>query len=193
MDPHALSVCTTCTRLAGPVGDGLTQQCACSEVSDRWPGHDFALAFELCHCCTATLITSGSRWSPFHCSPCATGIREHNLAGGVFIPIGRHSLVNGTVRRGDAPPTGAPVFAARLKGMVSALDLVAAHRTREVRQILETAGWSEDGSTVPIDEYLHTASGIDRGAALERLVRSMTAPTDVGEPVGESSGPQDPG
>lgn len=108
-----LRVCGGSAGLFGPIAYGddapsREQRCRWSECPYRdepWhqpqtslpePAGDFPTEVELCYCCVAELIPSGSRFSSFFCDDCrerVVALRDD--AGRVIIPLGRHSMMNG--------------------------------------------------------------------------------------------------
>lgn len=87
-------VCGRCHLVRGRVPGLFRQSCRCRpESGKRIPGYDFPRAAELCRCCGARLIRSGSRYSTWFCDPCLTLVRRFNEdARGYLIPTGRHSF-----------------------------------------------------------------------------------------------------
>ena len=65
-------------------------------------GHDLHIVAELCRCCGLELLSSGSRWSKWFCKQRLESVRHLNESfGACMIPIGWHSLMNGTFLRAD--------------------------------------------------------------------------------------------
>jgi hypothetical protein len=104
-----MSVCTECGDLSGAFvdaryGDVLRlQRCTCPSRrvtlgEPRWGLRDFNRAAELCWCCAAVLIESGSRWSRLFCGACQADVHASNASGGSYIPIARDSIANGITR-----------------------------------------------------------------------------------------------
>jgi hypothetical protein len=99
-----LFVCGTCGRLKGdslPTDDEPhVHLCGCIPVDEhraqlRWGNKDFNQDLELCYCCGAVEISSGTKWSVFYCRSCQRRVLRLNaLCGRCVIPIGRHSLQN---------------------------------------------------------------------------------------------------
>ncbi len=114
-----LRVCAGCAEVLGVLtGDDrrpLYEQPArgkCDNALAAWhlresdlppPPGDFPAAVELCYCCAAELIPSGSRYSSFYCDACRALVKRVNeSAGFVALPFGRHSLMNRIVLGGEA-------------------------------------------------------------------------------------------
>lgn len=120
-----LQVCGGSGELLGTVeyGDAAAayeQRCrwtACLHGGAAWheprttlpePPGDFPTCVELCYCCAAEVIPSGSRFSSFYCDECrAAVIALRDSCGMAVIPLGRHSIMNGISLRGtEARDTG---------------------------------------------------------------------------------------
>jgi hypothetical protein len=122
--PHfgGLAICSECFVLRGWFGAGRAigdsalkpepgayghryyQRCRCQDKSMEapWVGFDFNTEVELCYCCGAEAITSGSRWSSFYCEECREQVLKLNRSVGRWvIPIGRHSVMHGLLVAGD--------------------------------------------------------------------------------------------
>ena len=109
-----MMVCSTCFQIYG-FGDYISprfehwQKCDCSnkvgmpeDVDEKWRWKDFNKLVELCYCCGKRLVHSGSKWSLFFCEECKWMVVDFDRQyGRVIIPIGRHSLVNGSILRGQ--------------------------------------------------------------------------------------------
>lgn len=106
-----LRVCGNCAELYGDVvgRDGVplfTQRArgTCEYAGESWhepmaglppPAGDFPTEFELCYCCAAIVIPSGSKFSSFYCDACRDMVQRFNAsAGRVLLPLGRHSIMN---------------------------------------------------------------------------------------------------
>ena len=106
-----VEICRVCLGLRGPCFDTFsrierTQRCACEPEELRWKAYDYNRAIELCRCCGADTVKSGSRWSPFFCETCRVHVDRHNrVAGSTVIPVGRHTIMNGLLLDGDAAAT----------------------------------------------------------------------------------------
>lgn len=108
-----LRICPECHELHGewerPLEDRtimLYQQCRCERAvapAEQWPGYDFNLAVDLCRCCGAVPLRSGSRWSVWFCDDCKLQVGLLNgRHGRCVIPIGRHSVHAGHLLTGEA-------------------------------------------------------------------------------------------
>ncbi|MGH9524921.1 MAG: hypothetical protein ACRD3E_20540 [Terriglobales bacterium] len=134
MEIRDLWICTQCGRFRGQwrpkgmthtPGSRLsicyyTQLCKCEEADDElheeWPGFDFKRAIELCHCCGAEPILTGSKYSPWFCADCEEFVYRLNRSYSRYvIPFGRHSLHAGLSLTGVAAndPSECDAFAVR--------------------------------------------------------------------------------
>ena len=88
-------VCGQCHLVSGEVPGLFRQSCRCHPESgwEPIPGYDFPRAAELCRCCGARLVRSGSKYSTWFCDPCLPLVRRFNEdAESYVIPTGRHSF-----------------------------------------------------------------------------------------------------
>jgi hypothetical protein len=102
-------VCGRCSLLRAEVPGRFHQCCRCETPTSREPirGYDFAMAAELCRCCGAQLVASGSKYSVWFCQPCLQLVRGFNDQLGCYIiPIGRHSLHGRIALAGSAVENG---------------------------------------------------------------------------------------
>ncbi len=101
-----MHVCRRCGELAGmftdPRDDRVERQqkCACRLDSLRpsptasirvgWPSYDFNTAVELCFCCCAEVLHTGSFQSPLFCAECQPWVQARNDASlGFIVPTNR--------------------------------------------------------------------------------------------------------
>jgi hypothetical protein len=112
--PGGLAYCPDCADVYGTL-DGRSKRCQCprSEHLVPWQGGDFPTPFEICWCCQAEIIRSGSKWSTYDCEHCRPVMLTWNdrldEAGLVSFPVGRHSLQHRW--RHPRPFTMAPLVA----------------------------------------------------------------------------------
>ncbi|HWW53634.1 MAG TPA: hypothetical protein VNY84_07690 [Acidimicrobiales bacterium] len=173
MDWDDLVICPTCFCLRGPVGDGRLQRCTCERVDDRWPGYDFNQAWELCHCCGAEVLKSGSRWSLWFCEECNARVLAFNeVAGPRVIPIGRHTMMNGESGdvRGLDDDAAIEAFARCLSEAMVAIASSADGGAVATRWNVDALGLAR-GDSIPLLRYLDhlRRAGVDREAAFNRL------------------------
>src|SRR4030042_3262893 len=112
-----MKVCTECGKIygfwhyqSGHVGSsgGIDhyQKCSCKTAKPdmppegqgqkKWRGFDFNEVITLCHCCGQEVLSSGTKWSVWFCSPCKERVIEFNTKyQQTIIPIGRHSIMAG--------------------------------------------------------------------------------------------------
>jgi hypothetical protein len=68
----------------------------------RWPRFDYNRLVELCNCCGAVPLRSGSKWSVWFCDACKQQVQLLNgRHGRCVVPIGRHSVHAGWLLTGD--------------------------------------------------------------------------------------------
>jgi len=97
--PERLQVCIDCLRLRGPYGS-FDNICRCDR--EQWQGElptcgDLGLNVILCMSCLSKPVPGRTRWSPYHCESCQPRVVQlGRLAGRCVVPIGRHSIMNGT-------------------------------------------------------------------------------------------------
>jgi len=153
----------------------LQQRCRCEDRSadERWRIKDFNTYVELCYCCGAEAITSGSTWSVFYCEECKQRVLElNNAVGRWVIPIGRHSAMHGTVLPLNESVDDERIgrFADAMHGVFVAVDKLHEWAPSVVRDNLGELGFAP-GEDVPLADFLNAAAGahIDRERAFERL------------------------
>jgi hypothetical protein len=130
-----LRVCAGSGDLFGLIGYGgaaasYEQRCywtKCPYRDEAWhrpqsalrePPGDFPAKLELCYCCAAEVIPSGSKFSSFFCEECRAAVHQANIElGRVVIPLGRHSLMNGIALRG-----GTNCDSSRIAGFADAVN-----------------------------------------------------------------------
>lgn len=175
---HAsMRICSRCYELYEPdVALELPQRCGCNRGSDpRWPGADFNERALLCRCCGLTVLRSGSRWSPFFCEPCKHRVIDlDRRIGRLVIPIGRHSIMNGTMMRQKAPTLAAYRYdvaalasdvAGTINTVISGTDRLWEWYRIQMAQNMVTFGGQED---VLLSDYVATLP--TDADALDRLV-----------------------
>jgi hypothetical protein len=158
-----MEICRACLGLRGPVADGLTQRCACERAEPLWPGYDYNRTIELCRCCGAKTVPSGSRWSLFFCETCHAAVLAHNRVDDRVIPIGRHSLMmNGRLPCSD--------------------ELDRWHRERVSAVVRGIPGAER---TVPLETYLaHARARVEDVAALVAALASRHSGFGIIEALG---------
>jgi hypothetical protein len=180
----SVELCRRCLGLRGPCFDTFshcerTQRCSCEPKEPLWKGYDYNTAIELCHCCAATTVRSGSRWSPFFCDTCKERVLAYNRAAGfAVIPVGRHSIMNGISLSGaEAKAVVAQgAFEAGIANLFERVDrLWKWHRDR-VRVVVHGIPGKE--TAIPFERYLEhvRARGESPDVAFDALVLGVTAP-----------------
>lgn len=177
-----LVICPRCFELRGSEGP-YRQRCNCEPRDEqRWrlPSgvtYDFNKSLELCHCCAASLLVSGSRWTPFYCEWCKSRVMDLNRRLGCWaIPIGRHTWMHALKLGADQAekPEELKRFVSATKGLFGAMTRVSEYRAQRVRENLERLGLAT-GADVPLPEYLERAQAApDREAAFEGLLEALT-------------------
>jgi hypothetical protein len=158
-----MHVCRTCFLLRGPFYDThngceRVQPCECDREQPLWNGYDYNCAAELCYCCAAAVIGSGSKWSVFFCDGCKVRVCAYNDAVvRSAIPIGRHSLMNGvSLRAADARKARrVNELAKGLSRLAGGVERLYAHRRARVRRILESL--AEPPGAVLVPTYMRHA------------------------------------
>jgi len=192
-----MMVCSTCFQIYG-MGDFFSprpeygrhwQKCGCSDkvgmpenVDDKWPWKDFNKLVELCYCCGTVLIPSGSKWDVFFCEECKWMVIDFDRKyGRVIIPIGRHSLVNGSILRGQDPTGDGLIlsnqdvqddvklkqYSSRVKGMAASIKHLEQWSRLEVGNRLTELERIED---ITLRGYGVLSSRVDRPETFGRLV-----------------------
>jgi hypothetical protein len=187
----SFKICRVCHTLCGCVwgNSERRQECACiwSQVRaglrpalTRWPGFDFPKAAELCYCCGAEVLNSGSRWSVWFCNECKEHVRLlHQRHRRDLIPIGRHSLMNGFGLTGSAAQDQVAVkqFTLRVSGLFDRMDLLTSWASTIVAENVRTRGF-EEGTDVPLMKYMDAIvrHPVDKTNAFERLCAYFQSP-----------------
>lgn len=171
-----MEVCGDCGDIVGslPRHHDRTQHGTCSrhrgrKDQPRWPGRDFNQHAELCRCCGAVPLQTGSRWSVWFCGPCKNQVlalgRRH---GRCIIPIGRHSLHAGLALNGRSTPVDVHIFAESWGAISEVISLTAEWQRIAVRMNLEAIGCAPD-AVVAVERYVEGASGVDRSARFAEM------------------------
>ncbi len=174
----ALLVCCECFALRDPEvrDDGHPPQlcdCAPQEVRDAQPRFgDFNKRAELCYVCGLTLISSGSRWSPFHCRECMRRVQDLNASVGLLIvPIGRHSLMNGVGSPRPNVSSELQEFVDGVNDMNVRISDISDYSRQVVRRNLWLLGLPSS-EHIPVRNYLEAcaSSSLDKLLAFQRLL-----------------------
>jgi len=185
IDFTGLSICQWCYRLfgfwryrSGGRAQAVWEQlCSCSRGprSERpnWPGFDYNNVVELCKCCGAELLQSGSKWSVWFCDECKRNVTELNgTAGFALISIGRHSIMNGIVLPASAPNTQPVIerFMGRCENLFARMDWLDDRMKLVLKQRLGAA----DLTLGPNPELVHylqmlSVAAVDKRCEFEDL------------------------
>ena len=191
-----LKVCSTCFRLYGiglspwkRYGERLYwQRCSCDDkaeppenITEKQAVYGNGLV-ELCYCCGMALVPLGSQWFMFFCDECRPMVRDFDRQyGRVIIPIGRHSLVNGSILRGlDSTGDGLILrspdvqddakveqYFSKVKGMFASIKYLEEWNRLEVANRLKEIGRVGD---IPLLDYRLRSPVVDRPETFGRLV-----------------------
>ena len=139
-----------------------SQECQCEEASsnlnETWPGFDFKKAVELCYCCGAQPILTGSKSSPWFCSDCEAFVLGLNRKYRRFvIPFGRHSLHGGSSLGGQALKDQAEIayYTQRASELSDDMDKVQRFAKQILSENLQTLGFGREDD-VELNAYLAT-------------------------------------
>lgn len=185
-DYSKLKICGRCSALRGRWTDRHgqihTQGCECKCAGTRgvarrgrttWPGFDFNKIAELCYCCGAEVLRSGSRWSVWFCSDCKARVDAvHRRTGGTVIPIGRHSLMAGVGLSGAAAkqPDAIEALLDGLESLSVGIDLLHSWASKVVAENLRACGFRK-GQEVSVLEYVDAIDElpVDKAQTFKRM------------------------
>ncbi len=154
-DLSGFYLCGTCGGLfesSPQPGFPSPQRCSCGTHGEpRWPIFDFNQHVDLCWCCRMELLISGSRWSYLLCGECQRRARDLNSgAGGLVIPIGRHSIMSGVAMEGgphlDDGATrerALSAFADQMNDWMGSMDRLRAFKRARTVELVERLGLPE--------------------------------------------------
>jgi len=168
-----MSVCHDCLDIVGPFRHDVSrppfevihvQAGPCPRhrreavtEEERWERLDFNRRMDLCFCCGMIPLRSGSKFNVWFCDACKSEVsslnRRHRRC---IIPVGRHSVHQGVVLRGDEvdDPVATHLFLDAWNAGVKVRDLLWEWRRIPVKGNLELIG-SKPGDVVLVDEYQH--------------------------------------
>lgn len=188
IDFSRMRICSSCFEIHGPWQDinlrvqgeleWPYQGCACEQkllMQDerKWPGFDFNTVVELCKCCGAELLNSGSRWSVWFCDVCKQRVRIlHGKYQRYIVPVGRHSMMGGFGLSGEALHQKAEreYFVIRWRSISESIDDLYRFGKLVVSENLKLLGLSQSHDVGLVD-YLGALneSPIDKEAVFVRL------------------------
>ena len=201
----SFEICGRCCELRGPFdytwkGEhfSLVQECRCErdgrpdgERPERWIAFDFNRAAELCHCCGAELLRSGSRWSVWFCGECRPRAVEFNdRVGGAIVPIGRHSMMHSIGMRPTPAlsETNIGMFVARFGHLVQRMQRLDGWCHEVIRRNLGNEGLDAQ-EMIALATYLGQIRNVDRAARFDgddrmvfRTVEMTRCDADVHQP-----------
>ncbi len=145
----------------GPRSTTYVQRGACpTHIGDgsdsRWARFDYNRFLELCNCCGAVPLLSGSRWSVWFCDACKQQVGLLNgRHGRCVVPIGRHSVHAGFSLKHDQldDPLAVEMYVSAWNSIADVMSLLNDWRRTVVRRNLEVVG-AEAGSAVPLTVYV---------------------------------------
>ena len=185
-----MKVCGSCGNLKGSLSldseEPEVHLCDCVAQAERraqprWGNKDFNADLELCYCCGAVEIRSGSKWCSFFCGPCHRRIgRLNRSVGRCVIPIGRHSLMNRVIAPEPLDEVSVIAFADQLGGFFKAVTFIDDWCGKVALRNLELCGYRK-GTDAPLGEYLDRARkhALSPSDAFESLVRAVATPHEV--------------
>jgi len=158
-----MELCRECLVLRGPFFDShngceRVQRCGCEAREPLWNAFDYNCAVELCRCCAAQVIRSGSKWSVFFCDACKREVVAYNSAAGcTVIPIGRHSIMNGVALNAQSAREGSArrTFAHGLSEVFDGIDRLERFQRAQVTRIIASIDFPQP--TVPVPRYIEHA------------------------------------
>jgi hypothetical protein len=147
-----LVVHTRCARIRGPIGESaLWQSCPCEDEPVRWAA-DVSRLHDLCTVCARCLAGGISKWSWLACGTC----RRLNEALGqrtpLELPLGRHSIMNGTALRLGTAPAELDRRIDELADMAVDWATLDDWLVDEVHRLAASQGWSDDDN-VPLGTW----------------------------------------
>jgi hypothetical protein len=176
-----LHVCRKCLGFRGPFYDEFNrckrvQPCGCDPRQPLWNAYDYNDFAELCHCCAAAVVSSGSRWSPYFCDDCKPRVRAYNEEVGLcIIPLGRHSMMNGISLPATAATKRPEVenFVTGLFGFIGRAERLGSYRNTRVRRVLGSL--VEPPGAVAVPAYIAHAKAVsgDGDEIFAALVSAM--------------------
>jgi len=188
LDLSQMRICAVCLEVCGPwTCQGAStprfyQRCACERLQDpsagdskeqTWPGFDYNTVVELCRCCGAELLTSGSEWSVWFCKDCKELVDDlHARYRQYIVPIGRHSLMHGIGWQGTQVNNSHAVerFVLKCNSLKDQVDRLERWSKTTVARNLSALG-VEPGTDVGLAEYLSPLAEqpIDKGQRFSSL------------------------
>jgi hypothetical protein len=185
-----MKVCGSCGYLKGSLPQTAEEPevhlCGCvpqeeRRAQPRWGNKDFNQELELCYCCGAVEIRSGSKWASFFCGPCHRRIgRLNRSVGRCVIPIGRHSLMNRVIAPEPMDEVSVIAFVDQLGGFFKAVTFVDDWSGIVALRNLALCGYPK-GVDAALGEYLDRAlkHAPSPSEAFESLVRAVATPKEV--------------
>ena len=128
----------------------------------KWQGFDFNEAITLCHCCGQEVLSSGTKWSVWFCSPCKKRVVGFNTQyQQTIIPIGRHSIMAGYQLSGKESEDKNKVkkFIMNLNGLFERIDVLEEWRVHIMSHNLKLLGYSKD---ITLVKYLSKVKSLPK-------------------------------
>ena len=174
-----MDICTTCWELKGPEAT-----CRCDRPAPPVPAGETEEQEEshlgpwLCHTCQLAVIPPAGRWTLLHCDVCRPQIEELNrAAGGLLVPLGIHSIVNGLSLhsgRDEVPADELAEFATRLQGMAKRIEWLEEHCRRRTAWLCTELGFA-GRKTVKLRTFVDKCRdrGFDEAFGFEDLLTAL--------------------
>ncbi len=135
---------------------------------------DFQTVAELCWCCGIEMLKSGSKFSLIFCAECQKRVQDLNRrAGGLIIPVGRHSFMNqGPWLSGGETRDPAKVasFAKGMVGLFAGIARLSEWADESVRRNCASTGLSRS-QPIPIALYLEAVATLSRQVAFDGMCK----------------------
>lgn len=167
---RTLTVHLPCARVRGGTKYGL-QGCPC-QPAPRWEGCDVSRAVDLCAVCARGTAGGVSRWAWLGCASCRSV--EKALQGWLgmrVLPLGRHSIMNGTgLRVAEATSEEVDAFAVHLDGLSVGWDRLSAWGKAEVGRLAGELPHPDPDVPLPMWQQTFTPSWRSSVDAYERLL-----------------------
>ncbi len=174
-------VCGACHRISGSILDqGWKQTCRCEDLGtqgERWRNRDFATNAELCYCCGAVLLRSGSKFSVWFCRACKAEVTALNQGvGRCVVPIGRHSFMNNLFISGpkSQDPEAIEAFTRAFVAIGGGIQFIWNYAPEVVARNLGLLGYSA-GASAPLGEYLSGIASIGEASTQPSFARLLAA------------------
>ena len=129
--------------------------------------------FELCTICARDLAPSESLWTYRACLNCMTfdAVLGEEFEGGMFLPLGRHTAMNGASVTDDTDVTMQQAQQEAIEVVLAQWESLLNWRSSEVRSLASQAGF-KNGDTVTLAQW-QFANPPSRKASLDAYLRLL--------------------